>query len=114
MAAKTYEEAGVRAWVETDFAMLGVSVTIAHPMFSAGNRYGVMIKTPTGSEVVEEGTSYGGEPTIRLRDDEALALLDALLTHYRGGSDTRQLRKDYEAERARVDRLINYVIEEPA
>lgn len=46
-------------------------------------------------------------PTISLRDDEAHALLEELLRHYQGSENTRQLRKDYEAERARVDKLID-------
>lgn len=46
------------------------------------------------------------EPALKLDDDLARALLDALAAHYGGTSDTRQLRRDYEAERARVDRLL--------
>lgn len=45
-------------------------------------------------------------PSLTLREDQARALLDALLTHFNGGSNTQQLRKDYDAERARVDLLI--------
>jgi hypothetical protein len=45
-------------------------------------------------------------PTITIPDDVARALLDALSAHYGGTGDTRALRRDYDAERARVDRLI--------
>lgn len=45
-------------------------------------------------------------PTITIPDEVARALLDALAAHYGGTGDTRQLRRDYDAERARVDRLI--------
>jgi hypothetical protein len=33
-------------------------------------------------------------------------LLDALSRHFGGTGDVRQLRKDHDAERARVDKLI--------
>ena len=48
-------------------------------------------------------------PGLRIPDDVAKALLDALLDHYRGGHDARQLRKDYDAERARVDIFIKHL-----
>jgi hypothetical protein len=43
------------------------------------------------------------EPTMALRYDEAMALLNALTTHFQGAADTRQLRLDLEKERQRVD-----------
>ncbi|MCW2915521.1 MAG: hypothetical protein JWN52_3589 [Actinomycetia bacterium] len=45
------------------------------------------------------------EPTLTLHDGEARALLDALANHYGGAEDTRALRRDYDAERRRVDDL---------
>jgi hypothetical protein len=42
-------------------------------------------------------------PTLTLPMDTGRALLDALTRHYQGAEDTRQLRKDYERERTRVD-----------
>lgn len=48
------------------------------------------------------------EPLV-LTDEDARALLTALLHYYDGGEDTRTLRKDYDAERARVDRLIDTI-----
>ena len=53
-------------------------------------------------------------PTLFLPDDIARPLLDALAQHYGGTGDTRTLRTDYEAERARVDRLIGVMIERRA
>jgi hypothetical protein len=44
------------------------------------------------------------EPTMRLSDEYGRALLDALTRHYHGAEDTRALRRDYDAERARADR----------
>lgn len=50
-----------------------------------------------------------GSPTLLLTDDIARPLLDALLRHYAGAEDTRTLRRDYDAERARVDGLIETI-----
>lgn len=45
-------------------------------------------------------------PSLRLPDEFARALLDALTRHYHGAEDTRALRRDYDLERGRVDQLI--------
>lgn len=45
------------------------------------------------------------KPTFTLTDGEARALLEALTRHYHGAEDTRALRRDYDDERKRVDRL---------
>lgn len=43
-------------------------------------------------------------PTFLLPYDTGRALLNALTRHYHGADDTRALRRDYDAERARVDK----------
>lgn len=43
------------------------------------------------------------EPTFVLPFDSGRALLEALTRHYNGAEDTRALRRDYDAERKRVD-----------
>ncbi len=58
---------------------------------------------------ITEGEQY--EPTLRLDDDAARSLMYELSKMYGGGDDTRQLRKDYDAERGRVDRLMATVSE---
>jgi hypothetical protein len=51
----------------------------------------------------------GGGDWLRLPEREARALYEALAEHFgHTGNDVRALRRDYEAERARVDRLIDY------
>jgi len=50
-------------------------------------------------------------PTLTLGHDEAIALMGALHTHYQGVDDQRMLRKDYDAERGRVDKMIGALIE---
>ena len=46
------------------------------------------------------------EPTLRLGMEEVLALAGALAELQHGTSEQRALRADYDAERKRVDRLI--------
>lgn len=45
-------------------------------------------------------------PTFTLPEDTGRALLEALMQHYQGSEDTRALRRDYDAERKRVDELV--------
>jgi hypothetical protein len=60
-------------------------------------------------KVLTEADGVQLEPTLSLREESARALLQALLRYYQGGDDLRALRKDYDAERARVDKLIELV-----
>lgn len=66
--------------------------------------------------VVTEGAEEAVEPDgysswLQLTEEEARAIYEALADYYgHAGHDTRALRKDYDAERARVDRLINNLI----
>ena len=50
------------------------------------------------------------KPTFTLTDGEARALLEALTRHYHGSEDTRALRRDYDDERKRVDRLADALV----
>jgi hypothetical protein len=50
------------------------------------------------------------QPWVRLDDGAARALLDALTAHYGGSSDQRQLRADYDAERRRLDKMLDWVM----
>jgi hypothetical protein len=51
-------------------------------------------------------------PALRIPTDAARALYDALAQHFGGTSNSKQLRADYDAERARVDKFINHLIKE--
>lgn len=51
------------------------------------------------------------EPTLTLDHGVAIALMQALNTHFSGVDDQRMLRKDYTDERARVDRLTDALID---
>lgn len=48
-------------------------------------------------------------PTLRLPEDMARALLDALSRHFGGSTDVQTLRGDYLAERKRVDTFIAHL-----
>lgn len=50
------------------------------------------------------------DPSARIPTDAARALYDALAQHFGGTSNSKQLRADYDAERARVDKLTDTVI----
>jgi hypothetical protein len=49
-------------------------------------------------------------PPLRIPIDAARALCDALITHFGGTSNSKQLRADYDAERSRVDKLTDSLI----
>lgn len=67
------------------------------------------INGPAALDPVTPGLDPG--PSLRLSDDMALQLLDALARHYRHATDTTHQRRDYDAERGRVDRLIGFLAE---
>ena len=82
-----------------------VDIAIVDEMDSYGEHLrvlneGVWREAPEGQEF---------QPTLVIPEAHARALLDALGAYFQGAENTRQLRKDYEAERARVDRLIEAV-----
>lgn len=94
------------ALIGDDFMMRGLRIAWRRDLHDSGTEYS------NGSvNWVERGdgaTVPNIDPLI-LRDDMARALLAALLRHYNGADDARMLRKDYDAERARVDRLTETV-----
>ena len=60
---------------------------------------------------ISEDPGTAGDLTIR--EDVARLLFEILLAHYGGPGPGRELRADYVAERARVDKLIDAVIMPP-
>jgi hypothetical protein len=52
------------------------------------------------------------EAWLHLQEDDARAIYEALAQHFGGaGHDTRALRRDYDAERARVDKALDALIQ---
>lgn len=105
----------IRAYIHEDIAALGIDVTIVMhpPEGSLEPRHRILRLADgdpwrSGWEPAEPGTP-DVKPTLRLGAEEARALLDALTVHFHGAEDTRALRRDYDAERGRVDRLIGHL-----
>lgn len=109
-----------RAYVQYDFAFMG-GVSIHLGMKMPDGRIaiikpnedvpGTVNLSPAGIHApLDPGDSSYHQPTLRITEDLARALLDALAAHYGGTTDVLTLRKDYLDERARVDRMINHLI----
>lgn len=99
-----------RAHVEFDPARLGVRLAVARPQ-------AVLTWTDPVPEYVDpEGGQFRttDETWLHLNEEDARAIYEALADYFgHNGHDARALRKDYEAERARVDRLIAYATAPP-
>jgi hypothetical protein len=98
----------IRAYVSEQAFGLNVNISIVHHHNDDGTgQVDILRIADTGAyctwEEVEPGTQV--KPTFNLGHLEARALLDALHTHYSGVEDTRALRRDYDNERDRVDKL---------
>lgn len=66
---------------------------------------------PTRLVPRSDSESAGSGAWLTLDEDDARAIYEALADWFgHAGHDTRALRKDYDAERGRVDRLINHLI----
>lgn len=89
--------------VSSDPLREGVEVAVGRP---GNDRSQVVVSIGRGDMTFETIDPMERLPTIFIPDAIAKPLLDALAAHYGGTGDTRVLRRDYEAERARVDRLI--------
>lgn len=60
--------------------------------------------------IEEPSTTPQDEDWLRLDEDDARAIYEALADYFgHSGHDTRALRRDYDDERRRVDRLIGAV-----
>lgn len=68
--------------------------------------------SPTYRSIREgDSTEAAHEERLSLPTDEARALYEALAEHYgHGTNDTRALRRDYDAERVRGDKLTDAII----
>lgn len=105
-----------RVYITDDFATMGISIVIAREWngdFNNPPRRDIMHYGPSG--VIEwEMAEPGGivqKPSLRMDEEVARALLDALTRHFHGSEDSRVLRKDYDDERKRVDRLTDAMME---
>lgn len=94
---------------EWDRGMVGIAVVREH-----GGRSELLQWASVSIESRQSDGEYRVEEEqdrLHIREDDARAIYEALAEHFgHNGHDTRALRKDYEAERARVDRLIEHAI----
>lgn len=93
----------VQAFISDDYVGMRVRIAIVQD-FGAGRPSHILRHAASGHhEWVELGEDAPVEPTLTLSTHEAVAVLDALTRHFHGAEDTRALRRDYDAERRRVD-----------
>jgi len=96
-----------RVQVQNDFAAYGVAITIGDKINST-----LLVAKPVVLQLEEIPPMIMADPTLRIEDGLAKALLDALSRHYAGTSDSRMLREDYLHERGRVDKFIDFHLKE--
>jgi hypothetical protein len=99
----------IRARAEHDFYRDSVRIQIGE-LHGRELRY---IYSFTGEvRTVDDPTAAVPDDTgLMLREDIARAVYEALADHFgHSGHDTRALRRDYDAERARVDKLVAHLI----
>jgi hypothetical protein len=91
----------IRVHVQENYAAGGLDVWVAEK--GDGRR---TVLRPDGAWTTAEPGTTLTDPSLRVPEGAGRALLEALARHYEGGEDTRALRRDYDAERARVDSLV--------
>jgi hypothetical protein len=98
----------VKAYTEMDLLGRGVDVTVGEEHNDGSGwyvRWGEVSSAPFDPQ-----TEPPREARLRLKEDVARAIYEALGDHFgHAGHDARALRKDYEAERKRVDTLIAHL-----
>lgn len=99
-----------RAHVEAHFARGDLSIYLGWSAPTDGGTMRIVQPTELVIEALPaEAAHTVSPPSLRIPEDLARALLDALSQHFGGSSDVRSLRNDYDAERRRVDKLIGYL-----
>lgn len=98
-----------RAYVETDLQMMGVKLAVLR-----GEPPHSQIVTWEQPNVVRLDEDLAASPPeatwLRLHEDDARAIYEALADYFgHTGHDIRALRRDYESERGRVDKLIDHI-----
>ena len=100
----------IRAYIREDRLGMSIAVTLIREG-DGGLNPPMILRLPEGEnsfarwENLPEQPRTDIAPTLKLGEDEARALLDALVRHYSGASDVQALRRDYDDERKRVDQL---------
>lgn len=104
----------VRAVIREDWDLRGVRVALADLLPDGGiirAKFALVERERIPPEEAMRTRPDDGADDLVLRDDEARALYEALAEHYgHGTNDVRALRRDYDAERVRVDNLVEAVV----
>ena len=102
-----------KAYVEADWIADGVKIALI--LRRSETTTEVMTWAAPTARVVDTHTTAPDDAFLRLPDDIARALYEALSAHYGGNVvDATRLRKDYDAERARVDVFIRHLTDRAA
>lgn len=97
-----------RARAEFDPRGFGVKIAVAQAVNESEHR--VLIWGDPVVRTVDRGVVLDEDAFLHLDEDAARAMYEALADYFGGtGHDTRALRKDYDAERARVDKFIAHI-----
>ena len=101
----------IRAYIHEDLPTLSLAVSLVEQR--DGERPTRILRILRGGDDttyqwadVPDSPGEPVEPTLRIGDSEARALLEALARHYGGATDTQVLRAHLDHERQRVDELI--------
>ena len=100
-----------KAHAEFDPQMLGVRIHVRRE--NGGPAQGLHWAPVVVSQITEATADrlLDDDVWLRLPEDDARAIYEALADHFgHSGNDTRALRRDYDAERGRVDRLIAHLV----
>jgi uncharacterized protein (DUF1501 family) len=101
-----------RAYVEDDYLRFRGGVKI-HLVEDLGHgRMAVAQFQDAVMTEVEEPAAESPSLPLALPEAAARAIYEALARHFGGAPDMHTLRKDYDAERARVDRFIAHAVGE--
>ncbi len=100
-----------KARAEYDPTMMGVRIAVTRDLGGGRRAY---LQWPRFLDVKIYDPAIGAaaddDAWLRMEDEDARALYEALADHFgHAGHDIRALRKDYDAERGRVDRLITHL-----
>jgi hypothetical protein len=101
-----------KAFIKDDWQRDGIKVAVIRE--SHGRRE--LLTWTLGEVQVLDEADYGRrveddtESYLHIQEDDARALYEALADHFgHAGHDIRALRKDYDAERSRVDKFIAHL-----
>jgi hypothetical protein len=110
MTSDVIADGSWRVGVHQDYPTSGLRLVLARP-WADGRVEVITALTATGPEhVVRDGDETITGDALTIPEGAARALLDALAQHFGGTGDTRQMRRDLDAERRRVDVLTHALI----